>query len=194
MINYELSNIGTLEQYSKYLDSVFPDSKVKDILYHGTDTKKDNFLSLGSGTHFGTEESAKQRRNKVLLSVILNINNSVLFKDILDNDVLKVADNFLKENREYLEYGYRNEESGLLVYLYSQGRIDYDTLWDALYYDRNTMMQILQETINSNGYKYVNEVEDKGSISYVVFKPEQIHILGSSKDIEGFKEFVNNKL
>jgi hypothetical protein len=186
----ELTNIGTPEQYSQYLDTIFPNSKVKDILYHGTDTKKDNFLSLGSGTHFGTEESAKQRRNKVLLSVILNINNSVLFKDILDDDVLEVANKFLEENKEYLEYGYRNEESGLLVYLYSQGKIDSDTLWDALYSDRNTIMQILQETLNSDGYKYVNEVEDKGSISYVVFEPEQIHILGSKQDIEGFKNFV----
>jgi hypothetical protein len=34
--NPELANIGTPEQYSQYLDTIFPDSKVKDILYHGT--------------------------------------------------------------------------------------------------------------------------------------------------------------
>ena len=32
--NPELASIGTAEQYSQYLDSVFPDSKVKDIVYH----------------------------------------------------------------------------------------------------------------------------------------------------------------
>ena len=31
----ELDTIGTQEQYSQYLDSIFPDSKVKDIVYHG---------------------------------------------------------------------------------------------------------------------------------------------------------------
>src|SRR5690606_14718961 len=32
--NPELANIGTPEQYSQYLDTIFPDSKVKDIVYH----------------------------------------------------------------------------------------------------------------------------------------------------------------
>ena len=30
--NPELANIGTQTQYSQYLDTIFPDSKVKDIL------------------------------------------------------------------------------------------------------------------------------------------------------------------
>ncbi len=34
--NPELAKIGTLEQYSAYLDTIFPDSKVKDIVYHGS--------------------------------------------------------------------------------------------------------------------------------------------------------------
>ncbi|NDG32032.1 hypothetical protein EB118_18400, partial [bacterium] len=36
--NPELATIGTQEQYSQYLDTIFPDSKVKDILYHGSHT------------------------------------------------------------------------------------------------------------------------------------------------------------
>lgn len=34
--NPELAKIGTQEEYSQYLDGVFPNSKVKNILYHGT--------------------------------------------------------------------------------------------------------------------------------------------------------------
>ena len=34
--NLELSTIGTPEQYSQYLNTIFPNSQVKDILYHGT--------------------------------------------------------------------------------------------------------------------------------------------------------------
>ena len=47
--NPELANIGTQEQYSQYLDQVFPDSKVKDIMYHGgntVDILKPNSLGL----------------------------------------------------------------------------------------------------------------------------------------------------
>jgi hypothetical protein len=32
--NPELASIGTQEQYSEYLDTIFPDSKIKDIVYH----------------------------------------------------------------------------------------------------------------------------------------------------------------
>ena len=41
--NSELSSIGTLEEYSQYLDTIFPDSKVKDIVYHGTTAEFDKF-------------------------------------------------------------------------------------------------------------------------------------------------------
>jgi exodeoxyribonuclease-5 len=36
----ELASIGTEELYSEYLDLVFPNSKIKDILYHGTTAYK----------------------------------------------------------------------------------------------------------------------------------------------------------
>jgi hypothetical protein len=42
-INPELASVGTPEQYSAYLDSIFPQSKVKDVVYHGTNKKFDKF-------------------------------------------------------------------------------------------------------------------------------------------------------
>lgn len=182
----------TDEQIQEFIDSVFPDSATKFPVFHGSNKKIESFKNVNAGTHFGTLK-ASNFRGDVIHPVLLNITNPVLFKDILDDDVLKAADKFLKENGEYLENGYRNEESGLLVYLYNQGKIDSDTLWDALYSDRNTMMQILQETLDSNGYKYINEVEDKGSTSYVVFEPEQIFILNSDKAHKQIEKFVSTK-
>jgi effector-binding domain-containing protein len=41
--NLELANIGTQQQYSAYLETIFPDSKVKDIVYHGTNLNFDKF-------------------------------------------------------------------------------------------------------------------------------------------------------
>jgi hypothetical protein len=35
----QLNSIGTEQQYFDYLDIIFPDSKVKDILYHGTNSE-----------------------------------------------------------------------------------------------------------------------------------------------------------
>ena len=34
-----------LQLYSQYLDSIFPESKVKDVVYHDTDVKFDKFQS-----------------------------------------------------------------------------------------------------------------------------------------------------
>ena len=39
----ELSRIGTPEQYSEYLDTIFPNSKLKEIVYHVTNEEFDDF-------------------------------------------------------------------------------------------------------------------------------------------------------
>ena len=51
--NQEISKIGSQQQYSKYLDTIFPGSKVKDIVYHGTLDKFENFNKeqLGKNTN-----------------------------------------------------------------------------------------------------------------------------------------------
>jgi len=51
--NTELSSIGTQEEYSQYLESIFPNSKRKEIFYHGT------FDSSNKETYFreGIEET-----------------------------------------------------------------------------------------------------------------------------------------
>ena len=39
----ELASIGTKAQYLEYLSTIFPNSKVKDIVYHGTNTYIESF-------------------------------------------------------------------------------------------------------------------------------------------------------
>ena len=56
--NPELEKIGTKEQYSEYLDTVFPKSSIKDILYHGALERRDQWRK---NQHFGTLEAAKSR-------------------------------------------------------------------------------------------------------------------------------------
>ena len=53
------------------------------------------------------------------------------------------------------------------------------------------------ENLDLNNYDSLiglNVNEDVGlDTEYIVYKPEQIHTLGSKKDIEGFKNFVDNR-
>jgi hypothetical protein len=43
------------------------------------------------------------------------------------------------------------------------------------------------------GYDGVFDFEGTNDDEYSVYEPEQIHILGSKQDIEGFKEWLNSK-
>jgi len=51
--NKAISDIGTKEEYSQYLDTVFPDSKVKDIVYHGTDKQFNEFNTTRPNGMYG---------------------------------------------------------------------------------------------------------------------------------------------
>ena len=44
--NPELSKVGDVFSYAIYLDTIFPDSKVKDIVYHGTKGEKFNVVDF----------------------------------------------------------------------------------------------------------------------------------------------------
>lgn len=145
--NPELSEIGTQEEYSKYLDTIFPESKVKDIVYHGSDVNIDKFSKeflnsgagqmLGSGFYFATtKDKAKfyteTVANKELKSYNPSIINIINPKEV---SILSKSEDVAKTAQD--------------------GNID-----------------------NKSG-------------QYVVFEPEQIHILGSEQDIENFKQFID---
>ena len=55
--NPELANIGTPQQYSQYLDTIFPDSKMKDIVYHGSPNKIEQFDKSKLGINTGSESA-----------------------------------------------------------------------------------------------------------------------------------------
>jgi len=152
--NPELANIGTKEQYSQYLDTIFPDSKVKDIVYHGTekfigDVFTKEYLGKKSfrprkreGFYFTNKEgiSIIGYAKKTVISSLINIQNPQLAKDI----------------RDIKEYDVNND-----------GAISKEDTGDEF-----------------GTYEFP---------TFVIFEPEQIHILGSKQDIEGFKEFTKNQ-
>lgn len=88
--NPDLIKIGTKEQYMEYLDGIFPDSKVKDIVYHGTKSKdkiesfSENEIGaldngyFGRGFYFTLDKSYASNYTGVnghLMTVLLNIKN-----------------------------------------------------------------------------------------------------------------------
>ena len=89
--NPELANIGTAEQYSRYLDTVFTNSVVKDIVYHGSPSKHDVFKTIDenakeerfkhTGAMFTSDKNYVNAFGENLYSVVLNIKNPVILSD-----------------------------------------------------------------------------------------------------------------
>lgn len=187
--NPELAKIGSKKEYSEYVKSIFPESKLKDILYHGS-SKNDisNFIpgKLEIGVHFGTLDAAKYRGEKSesykIYTALANISKIKELPDLYVFNQHNVFNYLLKE-------GVVNEkEREHMNDLYNKKPVNNyrDNGGDA-------MFEYLQNKMDADSLKYVNEFEDKGSVSYVVFNPNNIHILGSDDDMVGFKQFVVNE-
>ena len=80
--NPELAKIGTPKQYSDYLNSIFPKSKIKDIIYRGLNSAfgtttlfKEGTNEKGEGIYFTTNKEYALRYGNELTAAIVNIEN-----------------------------------------------------------------------------------------------------------------------
>jgi hypothetical protein len=166
--NSELSNIGTPEQYSQYLDTIFPDSQVRDIVYHGSiysNKQKFKESTRVSGHYFATtpkealqhaERQLSNSKDATLYGILLNIKNPRVIDKVIDYEDLDTEVKFTKG--------------------------------DELFYDGAD--GIIAEKVEEYNTTYKTPESTWIEKQIIVFEPEQIHILGSKQDIEGFKKFV----
>lgn len=159
--NKELGKIGTEEQYEQYLNTIFPNSKVKEIVYHRTPVEFEKFdktkIKSSNGKRFYFSPFNTGRYGKNMIIAILNIKN---LAEPYDNDFIK---NVNKEHPEYTE--------GKSQYFYLPAQI----------YDK----------ADEYGYDGVYAFKGTNDDEYSVYEPEQIHILGNKEDLESFKKFCN---
>jgi hypothetical protein len=117
--NPELKDIGTHEQYSKYLDTIFPESNLKDIVFHGTASKdkiegfnfeKSNFAKAVFFTkdyNFAKSFAYDEVRDGSVQDQVLNIKNSFDFsnKECVE-ELRQIVEELVKE-------GYKSENTGI---------------------------------------------------------------------------------
>jgi hypothetical protein len=128
----ELASIGTSQEYSAYLDSIFPNSKVKDIVYHGTTNKKQIFTEgfknnselypsdddrayesgeLGYGYYFTPSQKAAKNYGEIV-AVILNnpdITNETTF-NLITNE--RGIQHFVKTQKQIHILGSKQDIEG----------------------------------------------------------------------------------
>ena len=134
--NPELAEIGSVMDYQEYLDSIFPFSKVKDIVYH-TNTR-------GRIESFNSE------------------------KGLFVTPTWELAKTY--------KPGVNGKRFQLIINSKNIDEVSEETIMNGKKQSGDTLM-----------YSEPDYTE------YVVFEPEQIHILSSKADIQGFKEFVQGK-
>jgi hypothetical protein len=180
------------QQYSQYLDSIFPESKVQDIVYHDGGQgkiKEEGFRKdmigiadggvLGDGFYFYVDRNKRYDSwRSDTESVLLNITNLSTRKDIIDQS------SYVGQKPTIGSSLYEMALSELSGIPHDSKRQNPSGLHGK--YIGNYSEQLAKIGIDGlTGPR-------GGNTEIVVFEPEQIHILGSQKDIEGFKQFVSN--
>jgi len=271
--NPELANIGTAEQYSQYLDTIFPDSQVKDIVYHGSKNKlQENkfdlskarfekaiffFKNIINALKWESENPIKIQKkdlkniinlNKDLnleddsiennifytlagaqnISDLLNLPNSELIledfnkiggaelyleksleeiKKILDkhtsgktNNVINAILNIRNPKKESnLDYIKLSKEGEKIKDIFREASKNNDGVILENITEYTSSKELAEKnfktktvTFNANFGIQTDELYSLNTdTQYAVFEPEQIHILGSKQDVEGFQNFVN---
>jgi len=184
--NPELAKIGTPEQYSQYLDSIFPNSKVKDIVYHGSNEQFEKFLKdkfytgdgrrrLGNGFYFNRVKTLNYGKN--IYPALLNIT------EFGSNDDIEELENKIKELQQesYFDDTYGVYDDDYVNKKRKELSDEYQPQIDKLEKELDELIK------NKNKFG----VEDLERQDILVEEPEQIHILGDEQDIEGFNSFMN---
>lgn len=163
----ELASIGTKEEYSEYLDTIFPKTKFKKIVFHNTSANFEKFdrqfisqgnTSFGEGFYFTDKiDNHKGFRgsNRIFASIV---NLQRIFQDSAEEKNQRE----LPKNNPYVNSHER------LLDVKEQHNIFVEENFDGV----------------------IAKYNDKNEI--IVFNPDNIHILGSQEDLEKFKLFLES--
>jgi len=168
----QLSSIGTKEQYSQYLDTIFPESKVKDIVYHGSKNKIDRV-------------SLEKTRESQLIK----------YPDLPTVDAFfltpsKITARAMTSEEAFINSALINSKNPLKVTTSLVKENNISTLAGTVLFTNSPEMISKYRKLGYDSF----DSSSNAANEYVVFEPEQIHILGSKQDIEGFKEFVEQPI
>jgi hypothetical protein len=225
--NLELASVGTPEQYSAYIDSIFPESKMRDVVYHSSKNKFEKFskekkgsnlgkVSLDSklGFFFGNLELSK-KFGDVNYSVVISTKNPLIVEEDTRQkdkviDIIKSVKNLLTSEgkQDFFESGSNIQNiilSSYNVKSYNELNSKLDEYQDILK-NINTKEANFNSDFTENKIKNAIENNNDGVIlnydvkdssvkskQYIVFEPEQIHILGNENDVQGFRQFLSGQ-
>lgn len=138
--NPQLAEIGTKEQYSEYLDIIFPESKTKDILYHGTKNEFDEFSKEFLGANTGSPSAF----------------NGFFFASSIETSLSYIGEQKTEYSKEYLDY---TQQYQLLLEENKRKMQEISKEMDILYDRRKNLLKKIIDTIK--GFDVKKMYEDK---------------------------------
>ena len=205
----ELLALGTPEEYSRYLDTIFPESKLHEIVYHGTasqdkieafDFKKSNYAQAVFFTKnkaFAESFAFDDVRNGSVQEQMLDIKNTFDFSN--PEHVAGLREIIAELVRE----GYKSStgirfHNNLPEITIGEKTIQNPTLEDFVEHYmwrlNHGSWRIIEtdRIVDFISKKYDSiQIVERGNTNIAVFSGNQIHVLGSAADIEKFKSFTH---
>jgi hypothetical protein len=197
-IDDTLREIGTDQDYLEYLETIFPESKIKQIMFHKTNAEKfEEFkLSYLGGAYFSFYD---MQNGKNLPKFLRNILTRLMKQRTL---LAKVnVKNPLIINRKNAKIIMK--KTGLLTQSVSALRKHFDlSEYDSILgypnerKDRGELDEVKQSLDNGGDIEVdLSHIDPKHRdiIELAIFNPKDIHILGSRADIAGFRNYMEQK-
>lgn len=173
--NPELATIGSKEQYSEYLKTIFPNSKTPNIYYHGGKRGIETFKA---------PKDYDFQKNK-------GVNSGTKDYGIYFTGDKSIAKTYSK--------GYNKSERQIYPVLLNTQEVYKTNKFFALNLRKLFGSKVLNpQSITERDFNTTLKGKDsiiwhgeKGEI--VVFSPSQIYILGSKTDVKGFRNYMKNQ-
>jgi hypothetical protein len=206
--NPELASIGTKEQYSAYLEIIFPESKFRDIVYHGTASKekiesfnfsKSNFakaIFFTDNLDFAYQFAFDDVRNGSIQEQLLDIKNPFDYANPEHIEELReIIRQLVLEGYESSTMKFSNDYPSVFngKELVQNPNID-ELVEHYMWRLRNGSWRIIEtdRIIDFIAKKYDSiKITERGGNNIAVFSEDQIHILGSRKDTEKFRDTLS---
>lgn len=164
----ELKDAGTLLEYNEYLKSIFPNSEVKEPLFHGSPNTFEEFDLNRNGERTGQGSPG-----------------------IYFTDSFKTAEWYADGDIEHDQFESQEEynaikQSKVYMVMINAEEIELVDNPQGLNPDGEKVFRT-KEKMSDIGF--MNSAMKDMAHQYIVFNTNQIHILGNKKDIEAFKEY-----
>ncbi len=195
----ELRKIGSKEQYCLYLDAIFPSSKIKKVLYHGTNLGQKRIPVLNIMYGKKLENFSETERNNY-------VNNDRKHKNANEGGFYFSPTLQKKLLVDMQESSFRIHWDGAANY----GKHIYPVIVDFRNpLNSNSVAGLTEDkknAIKARGYDSAmfdvnhsdvvdgekSDPDSQSIVEYIAFDPNQIHVLGSKSDVAWFKAFVSS--